>query len=422
MTTRSLAPDLHDLVARRLDASTARAEELAERDPSGVDMQTQLDLEAALDDVERYSRAADAVGVVRVKSEPLTYTRHGSHSFCRDLVTSLRGDRDATARMNRHHREMEIEARAGSTADAAGGTFAPPLWVVEQFLPMARAERVAADLAVGMPLPTGTDSVSVPTVTTGTLTAVQATENTATTTRDMATGSTTAEVTTVAGHYDCSLQLAELQAWPAGFDALVFTDMIRDYNRNVTGLVLNGTGTSNQPLGVVTGAFTSVTMSTAAATALYAGLGDAANRVHLARQAPPEVIVMHSRRWWWLTTRTDTAGAPVVQQDPEAALKMLERRGIQHSGAGIVGYIANTPIAVDDTVSTTTSSFFDDVIVWRPTDALLYESPPFIIVDRESLSSALGLRYSFHRYAAFTSRTTQAAAYLTGAGLTGPSW
>jgi signal-transduction protein with cAMP-binding, CBS, and nucleotidyltransferase domain len=48
-----------------------------------------------------------------------------------------------------------------------------------------------------MALPSGTDSINIPTITTGTVTDVQATENSAATTRDMVTASTTADVTTV---------------------------------------------------------------------------------------------------------------------------------------------------------------------------------------------------------------------------------
>lgn len=380
-------------------------------------------------DLRTVTPAVTSGGVV-VRSEPQTYTKHGAESYFRDLALATLARQGARSekyrpetdeRLTRHAREVEVESRAGSTSDTAGGDFVPPMWILSEYAPLFRAGRATADLARALPLPAGTDSINLPTVTTGTLTAIQATENTAATTRDMMTGSTTADVTTVAGYYDVSLQLLEQSALAGGWDALVYQDLIKDRNRATDVFVLNGSGTSNTPLGIVTAAFTSVTVSTAAATAIYSGLGDALSRIASNRFDMPEVIIMHPRRWFWLASRFDTSGRPLVLPDGPGAQNLLAQMGILNA-QGAVGTMMGLPVVIDPNVSITTSTYFDDIIVWKASDSILMEGAPKLESFRDILSASLGVRFRLYNYAAFTPRTSKAVAYLTGAGLTGPTF
>lgn len=382
-------------------------------------------------DLVPYERPVQrGVGGAIVRSEPMTYTKHAPHSYFRDLALQAlarNGHRsekyrpEVDERLARHEREIEVETRAGTTADGAGGEFVPPLWLVNDYVPLFRAGRAVADLARSLPLPGGTDSVNIPAITTGTLTAVQATENSAATTRDLVTGSTTAEVTTIAGYYDASVQLVEQSALAGGFDALVYGDLIADRNRATDVLVLSGTGANNQPVGIVTAAFTSVTVATAAATALYAGVADGMNRLATNRYDMPQVIIMHPRRWFWLVSRFDTSGRPLVTPDAGAGQNIMAAMGMPNA-QGVVGTMLGLPVVIDSNVSTTTSTYYDDVIVWRPTDAILMEGAPRLEAFRSVLSSTLGVRFRLYNYAAFTTRTSKSVAYCTGAGLTGPTF
>lgn len=358
-----------------------------------------------------------------VRSEPMTYEKHGRDSYFRDLALRSvgRGDRGTQERLERHAREMEVEARANSTSDGAGGEFVPPIWLMNEYVEYFRAGRVTANFARSLPLPSGTDSISVPAITTGALVAKQATENSAVTTRDLVTSSTTAEVTTIAGYVDTSLQLVEQSAMAAGLDSLIFADLIADRNRQTDVFVLSGSGTSNEPVGLITAAFTSVTVSAAAATALYGGLGDALNRVATNRYDMPQVILMHPRRWFWMSTRYDTNGRPLVVPDAQGAQNVLAAMGMPKA-EGVVGTMLGLPVAIDPNISTTTSTYFDDVIVWRASDAILMEGAPRLEAFREPLSSTLGIRFRLYNYAAFSTRTSKSVAYLTGAGLTGPTF
>lgn len=377
--------------------------------------------------------AKRSVGGAVVRSEPMTYARtakeaaRSQHSFVKDhtaVALGLRDARDAQDRLQRHAQEMDTELRAGSTTDSAGGTFVPPLWVLSEYVEFTRAGRATADLARQLPLPAGTDSINIPTITTGTKTAIQATENSAVTSRDMVTSSTTADVTTIAGIYDFSIQLMEQSALAGGWDSLVFMDMVEDYNQKLDVAVVTGSGASNQPWGIQTVSSSTVTVSTAAGTALYAGIADGINRVSTTRYKVPQVVVMHPRRWFWLASRTDTTGRPLVNTDAGAGRDLLAAAGI-NTAEGVVGVLGlGLPVVIDANVPTTTSTYFDDVYVWRPSDAILMEGTPRFEVFRTigGADEPLTVRARLYNYAAFTTRFATSVVTLTGAGLTGPTF
>jgi HK97 family phage major capsid protein len=382
----------------------------------------------SLDDLVPAKRA---VGGAVVRSEPLTYMeRGGKHSHVRDTATvalNLAGASQARERLERHAAEIAVELRAGDTGDTAGGTFVPPLWVLDEFVGTQRAGRATADLARQMALPSGTDAISIPTVTTGNLTAVQATENSAITTRDMVTASTTAEVTTIAGGYDFSIQLLEQSALAGGWDALVYRDLLADYNRALDVQVLSGTGANNQVPGVHTVAgttvFASSTSSTTAQNQIYAGIADALNRVATTRFETPEVIVMHPRRWFWLASRFDTAGRPVIVPDAQAGRSMLASFGIT-AVQGVVGTMLGLPVVIDANVSTSAGTSEDRILVWKASDAILMEGTPTFEVFRTTggTTDTLTARARLYNYAAFTTRYTTGAALVGGTALSSPTF
>lgn len=373
----------------------------------------------------------DDVPLIRVKSEPNTYQRGGEYSFIRDHALAAfdrPGARAARERLERHAREVEVETRAGDTGDTAGGTFVPPLWVLSEYVGVRRAGRAAADLARQMALPGGTDSISIPTITTGNLTAVQATENSAATTRDMVTSSTTADVTTVAGTYDFSLQLLEQSALAGGWDQLVFDDLLADYNRALDVLVLSGSGASNQPLGLSTIAGTTVyassTSSTTAQNQIFAGVADAINRVSTTRYAAPTVLVMHPRRWFWLASRLDTSGRPVITPDAAAGQNLLAAMGVT-AAQGVVGTMLGLPVVIDANVSTSAGTSEDRIHVWRSTDAILMEGTPKFEVFRTiggATTDSLTARARLYNYAAFNARFSTSVALVGGTALSSPTF
>jgi HK97 family phage major capsid protein len=412
------------------DDEAAIVRDAAER---SADITANIEATAAVvRDLSDLAPAPRAIGGAVVRSEPLTYMKQGGkHSHVRDMAVvslNLPGRQSAQERLDRHAQEVAVEMRAGDTGDTAGGTFVPPLWVLSEYVGVQRAGRATADLARQMALPSGTDAISIPTITTGTLEAVQATENSAATTRDMVTASTTAEVTTIAGIYDFSIQLLEQSALSGGWDALVYNDLLADYNRALDTQVLSGTGANNQVPGVHTVAgttvFASSTSSTTAQNQIFGGLGDALSRVASTRFAAPEVIVMHPRRWFWLVTRYDTAGRPLVTPDAQAANAMLATFGLPTGVQGAVGTMLGLPVVIDANVSTSAGTSEDRILVWKASDALLFEGTPTFEVFRTTggTTDTLTARARLYNYAAFTTRYTTGAALVGGTALSSPTF
>lgn len=378
-----------------------------------------------------------ARGGFHVRSEQTTYgtsrseAESNKHSYVRDhmaIAFGRAGAQQAQERLARHAQEIAVETRAGDTGDTAGGTFVPPLWVLGEFVGVARAGRVAADLARQMVLPAGTDSINIPTITTGTVTDVQATENSAATTRDLVTSSTTADVTTVAGTYDFSIQLLEQSPLAGGWDSLVFSDLNKDYNRKLDTLVLDGTAANNQPPGIYKVAGTTVyaasLSSTTAQTQIFQGVADAIARIASTRYETPEVIVMHPRRWFWLCSRVDVNGRPLVTPDAAAGQNLLGAMGIT-AVQGIVGTMLGLPVAIDANVSTSAGTSEDRIAVWKASDAILWEGTPKFEVFRSVLGATtdtLTARARFYNYAAFNSRYTTATAVVGGTALSSPTF
>ena len=114
------------------------------------------EIDALADAQSRSVAAAPMTASVQVTSEPSTYRKNGETSYFRDLAAAqLRGDREAMDRLVRNDREV----RAINTTDTSGGEFVPPLWLVDEYVRLARASRVAADLLPNQALPADRKSV-----------------------------------------------------------------------------------------------------------------------------------------------------------------------------------------------------------------------------------------------------------------------
>ena len=156
-----------DAEIKDFEARIAELVEAEERDAKAAELRA------------RYSPAGPQATGIKVVSEPETYRKGGSASYFRDLFRAQqRGDHDAIDRLQRNDREV-LEKRALTTTDGGVGEFVPPLWMVEDYVRLARAGRVVADQIAHAALPSGTDSINLPRLATGTSTAEQATQNSA---------------------------------------------------------------------------------------------------------------------------------------------------------------------------------------------------------------------------------------------------
>jgi HK97 family phage major capsid protein len=397
------------------------------------------------DEVERDAKiTAGELAVRRAKvratsvNEARTYEKENGRSYVQDLIRhrlGMDGDGLALQRLQRHGEEVQTdkEYRALLRTDGNGGYFVPPIWLIDQFVALARAGRAYANLSSTSPLPPGTDSINIPKVATGTSTGIQTADNTAVSNTDLTDTSITAPVRTIAGEQDLPLQL--LDQSPINFDEVIFRDLTADYATKLDLQVISGSGASGQVLGVrttpsiVTIAYTSGSPTVAL---LYSKIADAIQRVHTSRFLAPTAIVMHPRRWAYFLAAADTTGRPLVVPsagNPMNALATLGEVGSQM----VVGEMQGLPVVTDPSMPTTLgASTTEDVIhVIRASDLLLWESSVRTRVLNEANtagaasqgSNTLTVRLQVYGYLAFTAaRYPQSIVEIGGTGMVAPSF
>ncbi|MCX4786469.1 phage major capsid protein [Streptomyces sp. NBC_01221] len=375
----------------------------------------------------KYGQAPTPVAAgVTVTSEPETYRRGGGQSYFRDLFRAQqRGDHDAIDRLRRSDREVKdgLEQRALTTTDGGVGEFVPPLWMVDEYVKLARAGRVVADQIAHQPLPGGTDTISLPKLATGTSTAEQATQNTAVSNTDATSSSVSAAVATVAGQQVVSQQLLEQS--PINMDAILLGDLAADYAVRLDTFVISNNAANKRGLLSASGTNAiTYTDTTPTVGEAYSKVGDGIQQIHTGRFLPPDKIFMHPRRWAWYTVSVDTAGRPLVvpvAQMPQNVLATMT----DVVSEGFVGTLQGLPVYVDPNIPTNLGAGTneDRIIILRSSDVILFEGTPKAETFRETYAQNLSVLLRFYNYAALHSeRYPKSISVVSGTGLVAPTF
>ena len=370
--------------------------------------------EAIMDDAVEARAAADPAETtdatearVSIKSEPLTYRQGGEHSYFKDLALSQAPgiwDGEARARLQRHAAEVSIETRTNmSRTDGQGGEFVPPLWLINQYISLARAGRVTADLASKYELPQGTDSINMPKISTG-ATVTATTDNQSISNTDITTATVTAPVNTYAGQQVFALSLLEQS--PINFDQVVFADLIAAHAQQIGAAVIGGSGSSGAHEGILTNtAVNSVTYTSTSptGTGVYTVVAQAVSSVARQRYLPATAIVMNPQRWYWFSSQVDGNNRPFVVPNAGGPFNAM---GVQDAAVaeGSVGTMLGLPVFLDPNIGTTYSTSQDRIIVARFSDLALFEGPIRSRVLFETDADKLQVRLQVYSYSAFTSR------------------
>lgn len=374
--------------------------------------------------VKRARARVESVGEAR------TYVQGNGRSYLQDLMRvqmNLDGDGTARTRLQRHAVDVasDPEYRDLNRTDGNGGYFVPPLWLMSQYIELARAGRAYANLCNGEALPAGTDSINIPRVATGTSTAIQTADNGSVSETDATDDFVTAPVRTIAGQQDIAIQL--LDQSPISFDQVVFRDLVADYATKTDLQVIAGSGSSGQVTGVRnTSNIETITYTDATPTVgkLYSKIADAVQRVHTLRFMPPTAIVMHPRRWAYLLASVDANGRPLVVPDagnPQNAIATLGAVAAEQ----VVGQMHGLPVITDPNMPTNLGAGTnqDVVHVLRSSDLLLFESGIRTRVLPEVGSGTLTVRLQVYGYLAFTAgRYPKSIVEIGGTGLVSPTF
>lgn len=439
----------------------------------------------------RAEAASASRTTARVTGEPLTYRQDNAKeiSYFADLaVASLPHIRAQVAdpeksleRLERHSKEVSIElpkreaareARAMAQADEAerefrgsfmqgvraagletspferrvnpntqdgqGGNFVPPFWMMD-LIPALRASRTAANLCRQLVLPSGTNQINLPKLVTPTLTGIQATEGSGVASQDFTDTSVTANVRTIAGQEDVSLQLVE-QSPGQIVDQAILEDLLADYDKQVDAQVLAGTNANGQIQGILPDtSWTANKITWTTATPLgpifNMALGAMASKVSYNRYSLQNLhYLLHPRRWFWFATALDgasgTSGRPIVSANgfgPTNALAVHNGGGVPAEGfAGQVpfgpnAYIdGNLPI-VATAAGAVTGGSNDLGLAAKWDDLWLFEGQLRTRVLPEVLSGTLQVRFQVYNYLAFLVRYGASIAVIVGTGMAGPT-
>lgn len=431
---------LRDTFVAQREAKLAEAKAVVEtaeteaRDITDAELATVKEAREAADALDARISELDAIAAaesrsvakttasVQVVSEPTTYRKNGEHSYFRDLVgAQLRGDREATDRLVRNDREV----RAINTTDNSGGEFVPPLWLVDEYVRLARASRVAADLLRNLPLPAGTDSISLPRITTGTAVAAQSSENSGFQNTDIVTAAATSAVHTLGGIQVLSVQLLEQSPIAGGMDQVIIADLAADYARALESFVLTSDAAGKRGLfNVPNDIDVTYTDSTPTVAELYPKLADAIQQIHTQRFAPASAIVMHPRRWAFLTAALDDSKRPLIVPAANGRFNSMGAQdGVAASGA--VGSIQGVDVFTSSLVPTNlgTGTNQDPILVFRPEDSILFEGTPRAEVFRETYANQGSVLVRMYNYVALaTERYPKSVAVVNGTGLVAPSF
>ncbi len=423
---------------------------------------------------ERRQAAANAAKTLSVqagdgvRSEPLTYS-HGKSvaenvSYFRDLwMFKQHGDVGATERLQRHAQEMDVElprreARRSEHAetevrnaigwdqpspfekrtnpnrtDGTGGYLVPPLWMMDELIPILRAGRVVADQVRKFDLPDGTDSINIPKLSTGTATAIQTADAAAVQSTDFTDTSVSAGVKTIAGQQDCSIQLVEQS--PLSLDEILFTDLVADYNKKLDAQVIAGSNASGQVNGLYSSAgasnwtgYSTITYTDASPTVpeFWPVTAQSLSQISQKRFSVQNVkFFWHPRRWFWMVGGLDGNNRPLVVPSAMGPWNAMSNAS-QPVPEGYVGdTVLGAPVFIDANITTAdtagSGSGQDISLCLKSDDAFLFEGQLRQRTLPEILSGTLQVRFQVYNYVAFLLRYGEALAIGSGTGFSAPS-
>lgn len=296
-------------------------------------------------------------------------------SWFRDLYRAQqRGDVSAMQRLERNARiEADIQKRAGLTSgDTVGGTagaagvsgpFAPPAWLVAEYVKLARPASVAVDLFDNMPLPSGVSTINIPTVTQGTAVGTQTSELTQLTQQQVKTGSVSSGISTIGGIQLISLQLLEQSAIP--FDRVVLEDLSLAHAAFLDDQGINGNGTAPNLRGLASAAGLDITSATLDATQAMSFTGGAAAtgaakttnfysaillasaQIHKVRFRSPDTCLMHPSRWAWVVAQSDSQKRPLVVPEANGPFNSISSDVDYNVAQGRAGRLGGMDVFLD---------------------------------------------------------------------------
>jgi hypothetical protein len=390
---------------------------------------------AALDAHDRWearyasfkAQAAEQRTRLSIRHEPLTYEppeREGTHSYFSDSWEARQSVGPAIARLERHAAEMRVEGpklrerlerEQRSRTETLGveyranpspisSTFAPPLYLVQDWANAPRPERVLSKQFTNFVLPKGVQQINLPRLTTGTTTGV-ATPVTPTPEQDIIDAQSSAQVITIAGQSDVSIQSLEQSPNNAHLDRILWSDLRSSYDATVESQTYVGGGGKYELNGVLNAGINAIT-TTETIAKLWPALAETFGSVSDTRKLSPTAFFTRGGFWAALATAQDLQNRPFyVPLDQQS-----------NTTAQPIGVLIGLPVYLTESIPTNlgTGKNQQCVLAGRPEDSYFWESPPSLSLFDETLSATLQVRIVLRGYVAAIHRYPTSYASLTG--------
>ena len=321
---------------------------------------------ASRDRLQRHAQEIDK----RMPERRAAVERRAAKAY-EDAFANSAEDRQALTRMESLGiSPFERERRFVSRTDGQGGYFVPPLWLVDQYIPYLRADRVFANQWSNFPLPAGTDSINIPRLVLGTATGPQTADGGPVPGRDATDSFVNALVRTVAGQQDAAIQL--LDQSPIAFDQVIFKDLMADYGMQLSGQLILGSNANGQlnglyPAGtlgtssgpsttgfIINNAATVFTAATPATANLYAGVAQLISQIARNRFRPPTRVFSNPAVFYALASAADSTGRPlIIPQGQGPAFNQVAGEPGGPIAQGPMGWVLGVPWFLDPNIPLT---------------------------------------------------------------------
>ena len=318
----------------------------------------------------------------------------------------------------------QLEHRALSRTDGGGGYFAPPGFLIDEWIHSPRAGAPLAGLMNHLLIPPGVQNVQVPRYATGggIGTGVQTADGAAVSYRDPAEGILKANLETLAVNLDVSMQL--LDQSPIPFDDTFGRDITEDFATQLDGQLLLGNGTTGQVNGVIPGgtfsAANAITLTSTNNTSgqawnnggssSYAASADQMTaqlyaKIARARGLPPEAWLVNPSVWAIICGTADSQLRPLVTPGTQGktlhGIPIVEDSNIPETfGGSTAPSITVSAGVISPTDGSGTGSSYTPLLLGRWSDLIYFSGEPKVKVMPQALAGTLQVRYQVTQYIA----------------------
>ncbi len=313
------------------------------------------------------------------------------------------------------------ELRSGmDTTTGSGGSFATPVYFINEYAPYREAGRAFADQCNKQELPAYGMTVYIPHVIGPAGVASQASQNTGVQETDPTAGYLSANLTTLAGQVTVSQQLLDRAGPGFQFDKMVFDQLERDYapklDSNVLTAALAGAGTiaytSTSPFALT------VASGVGGFTSKLAG-GKVAIRKGAGVFMKPTHLFLDPTRWEYISAVSDAQGRPVVVPDYAGAFNAIAAGNSSgdYDVEGATGYRINGLGIFEDASIPVPTAGADQAIVGALAEVYVFEGTPIPRVLPQTLGGQLSTLLQLYSYTATIVRYPTAVQTITGTGM-----